>query len=261
MLRLRRAVRRLDALVYRIIAERRTSGQDRGDLLSLLVQARDADDGSGMSDRQLRDEVMTLVLAGHETTALALTWTWYLLAEHPQVEPGLRAELNGVLKGRPPELADVARLPFTNAVIAEVLRLYPPVWAIGREAIENTRIGEMAVQRGTVVLFSPWTMHRDERFFPEPDAFRPERWLDGLASRLPRFAYYPFGGGPRQCIGNVFALTEGALLLATIAQRYRLALVPGQTIVPVPTSTLRPARPVMMQVSVAAEATPSTGAA
>jgi cytochrome P450 len=250
MLRLRHAMRRLDELVYRIIGERRANDQDRGDLLSLLLQARDTEDGSGMSDRQLRDEVMTLVLAGHETTALALTWTWCLLAEHPQVEARLHAELDSELQGRAPQVADVARLPFTNAVIAEVLRLYPPVWATGREAIEDTRIGDMAVRRGTVVLLSPWATHRDARFFPEPDAFRPERWLDGLATRLPRFAYFPFGGGPRQCIGNTFALVEGALLLATIAQRCRLALVPGQTISPVPTSTLRPGRPVMMQVSV-----------
>jgi cytochrome P450 len=206
VLRLRRAVRTLDTLVYRIIAQRRTEGDDRGDLLSLLLQERDADDGQGMSDRQLRDEVMTLVLA-------------------------------------------------------EVLRLYPPVWATGREAVEDTRVGEIAVRRGTIVLLSPWAMQRDGRFFPEPDAFRPERWLDGLAQRLPRFAYYPFGGGPRQCIGNTFALTEGALLLATVAQRYTLALVSGETISPVPTSTLRPARPIMMQVSVRAQPTSSARAA
>jgi cytochrome P450 len=250
MLRLRRAVRRLDELVYRIIRERRASDQERGDLLSLLFQARDVDDGSGMSDRQLRDEVMTLVLAGHETTALALTWTWILLAQHPHVEARLHAELNQELQGRAPHVDDVARLPLSSAIIAEVLRLYPPVWATGREAIEDTRIGDMAIRRGTVVLLSPWATHRDARFFPEPDSFRPERWLDGLATRLPRFAYYPFGGGARQCIGNAFALMEGALLLATIAQRCRLALVAGQTIRPVPTSTLRPARPVMMEVSV-----------
>jgi cytochrome P450 len=261
VLRLRRAARRLDVLVLRIIAERRASGQDRGDLLSVLLQARDGDDGSGMSDRQLRDEVMTLVIGGHETTALALTWTWYLLAEHPQVEAALHAELDDVLKDRAPEVADVARLPYCNAVIAEVLRLYPPLWATGREAIEDTRVGAMKVRRGTVVLLSPWTMHRDGRFFSEPDAFRPERWLDGLAQRLPRFAYYPFGGGPRQCIGNAFALTEATLLLGTIAQRYRLTLVPGQTVSPVPTSTLRPARPIMMQLSARVEAASPAGAA
>jgi cytochrome P450 len=258
-LRLRRAVRRLDGLVYRIVAERRASAADRGDLLSLLLGARDADDGTGLTDRQLRDEVLTLVFAGHETTALALTWAWYLLAQHPAAEARLHAELAAVLGGRGPKAADVARLPFTNAVIAEALRLYPPVWGLGREATENTTLGGYPVGKGTIVLLSPWTLQRDPRYYAEPDAFRPERWLDGLAQRLPRFAYFPFGGGPRQCIGNSFALLEAALVLATIAQRYHLALVPGQTIRPMPTGTLRPQDPIRMQLQV--RSAPTAGAA
>jgi cytochrome P450 len=248
MLRLRRAVRRLDRLVYRLIAERRASCRDEGDLLSLLMQAQDAADGTGMTDRQLRDEVMTLVLGGHETTALALTWTWYRLAQHPTAEARLHAELAAVLGGRPPAAADATRLPFTNAVVAEALRLYPPVWALGREATEATTVGGYPLRKGTVVLLSPWAMHRDPRYFAEPDAFRPERWIDGLAQWLPRFAYFPFGGGPRQCIGNTFALLEATLVLATIAQRYRLVLEPGQHVVAAPVGTLRARPGVRMQL-------------
>ncbi len=248
MLRLRRAVRRLDALVYRIIAERRRSGEDRGDLLSLLVQARDADDGTGMTDQQLRDEVLTLVFGGHETTALTLTWAWYLLATHPEAEERLHIELARELGDRGTSATDVARLPFTSAVITETLRLYPPLWAFSREATEHTAIGGYPVRKGTIVIVSPWTMHRHPQYYVEPEAFAPERWLDGLAQRLLRFAYFPFGGGPRQCIGNSFALQEAALVLAAIAQRFQLDLEAGQTIRPVPTGTLRPERGVRMRL-------------
>ena len=248
MLRLRRAVRRLDALVYRIIAERRASGEQRGDLLSLLLDARDAHDGTGMTDRQLRDEVLTLLFGGHETTAVTLTWAWYLLAKHPQVETRLQAELATVLGGRSPAAADVSRLAFTNAVVAEVLRLYPPIWALSREATRDTTVADYVVRKGTIVMLAPWTMHRHPRYYAEPEVFAPERWLDGLAERLPRFAYIPFGGGPRQCIGNGFALLEMTLVLATIAQRYRMVLAPDQSVRPVPTGTLRPEHGLRVQL-------------
>ncbi|MBI2755457.1 MAG: cytochrome P450 [Chloroflexi bacterium] len=233
-----RARRHLDRVVYQMIADHRRQG-DRDDLLSMLLQAQD-EDGQPMSDRQVRDEVMTLFLAGHETTAIALSWTWYLLAQHPEVERRLTAELAEVLGGRLPTPADLPSLTYIGHVVAESLRLYPPAWSMGRQATRNLEIGGQPVRKGTVILISQWVLHRDARFFQDPEAFRPERWEDGLAQRLPRFAYFPFGGGPRQCIGNGFALMEATLLLATLAQRYRLALVPGQSIGLDPTITLRP---------------------
>jgi cytochrome P450 len=255
-LRLRRATRTLDRLVYRVIAERRASGQERGDLLSLLLAARDADDGSAMSDRQLRDEVMTLVLAGHETTALALTWAWYLLATHPDAEARLHAELHEVLGDRQPAVEDLPRLTVTNWVIAEALRLYPPAWMIERAPVRDTELGGHRLRANTTVLLSPWAIHRDPRWYQRPLAFEPERWADDLARSLPRFAYLPFGGGPRQCIGNTFALTEAALLLASIARQVRLELLTGQTVEPAPTITLRPAGGLRMRIRRRAAAAP-----
>jgi cytochrome P450 len=255
-LRLRRATRTLDRLVYRVIAERRASGQERGDLLSLLLAARDADDGSAMSDRQLRDEVMTLVLAGHETTALALTWAWYLLAMHPDAEARLHAELHEVLGDRQPAVEDLPRLTVTNWVIAEALRLYPPAWMIERAPVRDTELGGHRLRANTTVLLSPWAIHRDPRWYQRPLAFEPERWADDLARSLPRFAYLPFGGGPRQCIGNTFALTEAALLLASIARQVRLELLTGQTVEPAPTITLRPAGGLRMRIRRRAAAAP-----
>jgi cytochrome P450 len=240
-LRFRRAVRELDALVYRIIRERRATGEDPGDLLSMLLRAQD-EDGSGMTDRQLRDEVLTLLLAGHDTTALALSWAWYLLARHPEVEVRLWAELDEVLDGRSPTVADVPRLRYAEAVITETMRLYPPAWAMGRKALRDTAVGGYPVPRGTTLFMSQWAIHRDPRFFDEPERFIPERWTDGtLARKLPRFAYFPFGGGQRICIGNTFAMLEAVLLLATIAQRYRLTLAdPDRPVTPLPVVTLRP---------------------
>jgi cytochrome P450 len=246
-LRLRRAVRTLDRLVYRIIAERRASGADGADLLSMLMQARD-EDGSGMSDRQLRDEVMTLVLAGHETTALALTWATYLLGHHPAAEARLHAELDQVLGGRLPTAADLPRLTYTGMVISEALRLYPPAWMIERVTLRDTVIGGRALRRDTTILLSPWTLHRDSRWFERPMAFEPERWDDGLSQRLPRFAYVPFGGGPRQCIGNTFALVEATLVLASIGQYFRLIPTAAAPVVPEPTITLRPKHGMLMRL-------------
>jgi cytochrome P450 len=238
-LRLRRAVRRLDAIIFDMIAKRRASTEDRGDLLSLLLHAHDEDDGGQMTDRQLRDEAMTLFMAGHETTANTLAWAWLLLSRHPEVEARLHAELDAVLGGRAPTFADLPRLCYTEHVITETLRVYPTVWILGREAIEPTEVGGYEVPVGTTVYMSQWVVHRDGRYFDDPEVFRPERWADGLAKRIPRYAYFPFGGGPRICIGNGFAMMESVLMLATIARRFRLALVPGASVTLMPTMTLR----------------------
>ena len=241
-LRFRRGRERLDATIYRLIAERRASGEDRGDLLSMLLLAQDSEgDGGGMSDRQLRDEAMTLLLAGHETTANLLSWTWYLLSQHTDVEAALHAEIDAV----PAEQLgadDLARLPFTRAVLSESMRLFPPAWILGRRAVEAYRIGDHELPARTIVLLSQWVVHRDPRWWPDADAFQPERWLPGgsaSAAERPKFSYFPFGAGTRVCIGEQFAWLEGTLALATIARRWRLRLVPGASVVPQPIVTLR----------------------
>jgi cytochrome P450 len=239
MFRVRRAVRDLDESVYGIIAEHRSLEHDSGDLLSMLMSARD-EDGSRMSDRQLRDEVLTFLLAGHETTALALTWTWYLLAQHPEVENQLHAELDRVLAGRSPEFAELARLPYTECVIKESMRLYPPAWSLARTVIRDFELRGYTIPAGANVVMSQWVMHRHPAYFRDPERFDPERWLSEEAKKLPRFAYFPFGGGPRQCIGASFAMMESALLLATVAERFRLRILPDHPVRPVPSFTLRP---------------------
>src|SRR5215213_10588773 len=232
-----RAVSEIDRIVFRIIAERRASGYDEGDLLSMLLQAQD-EDGTQMSDAQLRDEVMTLFLAGHETTALALSWSWYLLATHPEAERKFHAELDEVLRGRVPNFSDLPKLKYTEMIVKEAMRLYPPAYAVGREAIEETEIGGYRVPKGTQLFDFLWVTHRDARFFDEPAAFKPERWTDGDPS--PKYAYFPFGGGPRQCIGNYFAMMEVVLLLATIGQKFRFKLDPGHKVELLPVLSLRP---------------------
>jgi cytochrome P450 len=237
----------LDSLVYRIIAERQAQGNSvqHSDLLALLMSAMD-DDGTQMTPKQLRDETMTLFLAGHETTALTLSWTWYLLSENPAAEARLHEELSGVLGGRAPEPADLERLPYLQAVVNEVLRLYPPAYLLARTSIAPSNFGGYDLPVGSTILVSQWVMHRDSRFYDDPDAFRPERWLDGLATRLPAGAYFPFGDGPRRCIGQGFALLESALVIATIAQKFRFRLVPGHPVVPEPLVTLRPRQGIRM---------------
>lgn len=239
MRRFHAARRRLDATIYRLIAAHRASGRDTGGLLSMLLLAQDEEGEGGMSDRQVRDEVLTLFLAGHETTANALTWGWYLLSQNPSAEERLHAELDRALGGRLPRFDDLAALPYTAAVFAEALRLYPPAWAIGRRALEDVELGGWTVPQGCVVLLSPYVTQRDARWFPEPEAFRPERWLapDDLRHK---FAYFPFGGGARVCIGERFATMEGALLLATLAQRWRFALAKGHRVERKAQITLRP---------------------
>ena len=238
-LRIERAITRIEKVLYRIIAERRASGRDTGDLLSMLLAAQD-EDGSRMTDKQLRDEAITLFLAGHETTANALSWTWWLLAKNPAAEARLHGELRDVLRGRAPAVDDLPLLPYTNHVITESMRLYPPAWGVARTCIEDHEIAGYKVPRGSGVSFSQWTVHRDPRWYDAPEEFRPERWAGDLLKRLPRFAYFPFGGGPRQCIGNSFATMEAALILATIAQRYRFRVVEGHPVVPLASITLRP---------------------
>jgi len=247
LIRARRAVRQLDEVVYRMIRERRKSENDNGDLLSMLMSATD-EDGSRMTDRQLRDEVMTFLLAGHETTALSLSWTWYLLSENPDVEDKLHQELSLALNGNPPSFDDLPRLCYTEAVIKESMRLYPPAWSLARTAAKDFEIGGYLVPAGSNVVMSQWIMHRDPRFFPSPEQFDPGRWFEEPTQRLPRFAYFPFGGGPRYCVGASFAMMEGTLLLAAIAQRFRLHTVPGHPVVPVPSITLRPGHGIKMSL-------------
>jgi cytochrome P450 len=233
------AVSEIDRIVYRIIAERRASGSDEGDLLSMLLQAQD-EDGSQMSDAQLRDEVMTLFLAGHETTALSLSWSWYLLATHPHAEQKFHAELDEVLGGRAPDISDLPNLKYTEMIAKEAMRLYPPAYAVGREAIEDTEIGGYRVPRKTQLFAFQWVTHRDPRYFERPNEFEPERWASESIQRLPKYAYFPFGGGPRQCIGNYFAMMEVVLMMATIGQRFRFSLAEGFQMEVLPVLSLRP---------------------
>lgn len=239
--RFRQARARLDAIIYRIIDERRKSGADRGDLLSMLIMAQDEEgDGGGMTDEQLRDEAMTIFLAGHETTANALTWTWYLLSQHPEVETRLHEEVDAVLAGRAPTVEDLPRLRYTEMVLAEAMRLYPPAWVLGRRALKDYEVGGYRVPAGSIVIMSQYVTHRDERYFPDPLRFDPERWTPEAKEARPQFSYFPFGGGPRRCIGEGFAWMEGVLVIATLAQSWRMRLVPGHPVELQPVVTLRP---------------------
>ena len=243
-LRAKLGVRRLEKVIYRIIAERRAGGRDgagldRGDLLSTLLQVQD-EDGTRMSDRQLRDETITLFLAGHETTANTLSWTWWLLAQNPIAERKFHEELDGVLRGQAPMVEDLPKLPYLGHLLTESLRLYPTAWGMARLAAQEHEIASYPVHPGYGVAFAQWVVHRDTRWFDAPLEFRPERWESGLAKQLPRFAYFPFGGGPRQCIGNTFALMEASVVLATVGQKFRFALVPGHKVTPLASITMRP---------------------
>jgi cytochrome P450 len=232
---------KLDAIIYRMIEERRRSGEDRGDLLSMLLLAQDTEgDGGQMTDEQLRDEVMTIFLAGHETTANALTWTWYLLSQNPEVEARLHSEIDQVLGGRLPTAEDVPQLKYTEMVLAESMRLYPPAWALGRLAITDLEIGGYVVPRKSLVLMSQFVMHRDPRYFTEPLRFDPERWTAEARESRPQFSYFPFGGGPRRCIGEGFAWMEGVLLIAALAQQWQMELAPNHPVALKPVITLRP---------------------
>jgi cytochrome P450 len=235
----KRAVRNLTHIMDRIIQQRRASNDDAGDLLSLLIHTQD-EDGSRMTTQQLRDEALTLFLAGHETTASTLSWTWMLLAQNPRVERKLHAELDSILHGRTPTLDDLPRLPYTSHVISESMRLYPPAWAMARLAVEDHSLAGYPVPKHTGIAAVSWVVHRDPRWFSDPEQFLPERWEGDLLKKIPRFAYFPFGFGPRQCIGNSFALMEAQLVLATIAQHFRFPMLPGHTVQPLASITLRP---------------------
>jgi cytochrome P450 len=255
--RFRRARARLNAVVHRIIADHRSRARagntaDSGDLLSMLMASRDdessATDGSGMTDEQLRDEIITIFLAGYETVANALTWTWLLLAQNPEAEARFHAELNRVLGGRTATMDDLAQLRYTEMVFAESMRIYPPAWAMGRQSTAPVALGPYRFPAGTYFFFSQYVMQRDPEYFPDPLRFDPERFTPEAKAARPRFAYFPFGGGGRQCIGESFAWMEGVLLLATIAQKWRLRLLPDQQIDVQPKITLRPKYPIHMRV-------------
>jgi cytochrome P450 len=239
----------LDTVLTRIIETRRQAPV-QADLLGALLAARGEDGGPGFSPTQLRDQVATLFFAGHETTANALVWTHWLLASQPAALATLEAELATVLAGREPTPADVPRLRFCGQVLDEAMRLMPPVWVIGREAIEPVELGDVHIARGTTVLMSQWVVHRDPRWYPEPERFLPERWTPEFQATLPAFAYFPFGGGPRICIGNHFARMEMVLLLAAMVARFRLSPVPGAAVVPLPSLTLRPQHGLRVRVTV-----------
>jgi cytochrome P450 len=239
---LHRARRRMDALIFRMIEERHAAGDDdRGDLLSMLLRTRDAGgDGMGMDDRQLRDEIVTLLMAGHETTANWLTWTWYLLSQHPEVETRLHEELDRVLSRRAPSVDDVPRLEYTRRVLAESLRVYPPAWAVERRALADFEVGGHLIRKDTFVVASQWLVHRDPRWWSEPERFNPDRWTPEQEAMRPKFAYFPFGAGARTCIGEHFAWMEAMLVLSTLAQQWRVHYEGAEPPVPEPLVTLRP---------------------
>jgi len=241
LMRFKRARRRLDKVVYRMIEDRRRSGIDGGDLLSMLLASRDDEaDHSGMTDEQLRDEVLTIFLAGYETVANALAWTWLLLGRNPDAEAKLHAEIHCVLGERLPTLDDIPQLRYAEMVLAESMRLYPPAWAMGRQATRDVEIGPYKLPAGTYIFFSQYIIQRNADFFPDPLRFDPERFTPERKAGQPRFAYFPFGGGNRQCIGESFAWMEAILSLVTLAQRWRLRLIPDQKIDVQPKITLRP---------------------
>lgn len=248
--RLLAARTRLESTIQTMIAERRT-GSDRGDLLSMLIAAQDDEDHNRhMDDKQVRDEVLTLFLAGHETTANALAWTFYLLSQNPEAAQKLRAELDAILAGRTPAYADLENLPYTRMVLTESMRLYPPAWIVTREALEEVTIGGYVIPKGATILISQWVVHHDERYYPQPLRFDPERWspTNQIAAR-PKMSYFPFGAGARLCIGEPFAWMEGILLLATIAQNWEMTLEPGFRVEPLAQITLRPKHGMRMKLT------------
>ena len=230
----------LRGAVDHVISQRRSSPSPDRDLLSMLMSARDEETGEAMTDEQLRVEVTTFLLAGQETTSLALTWTWYLLSQHAGARRRLEEEIDTVLNGRPPEYTDLAQLPYTRMVIDESMRLYPPAWGFSRQALADDRLGGFRLPRGWLAFVVPYVLHRLPAYWQDPDAFDPERFLPERSADRPKFVYLPFGAGPRQCIGNHFALIEAQLIVATLAQRYRLHLVPGHRVEPWALITLRP---------------------
>jgi len=249
IIRFRRSKARLDAVVNRLILEHRASGRDRGDLLSMLIRSRNEEDSTGMSDGQIRDEVLTIFLAGYETVANALTWTWYLLSQNPETEKKLHAELDGVLNQKLPTLADYPNLRYTEQVFAESMRLYPPAWAMGRQSTYPITLGPYRIPPGAHFFFSQYILGRTPEYYPDPLRFAPDRFnLENSATR-PRFAYFPFGAGSRQCIGESFAWMEGVLTIAIIAQQWRMNYLGTSPPIPQAKITLRPRDPLLMQLA------------
>jgi cytochrome P450 len=245
--RFSRGMRRLDDFIYGLIRERRASGRDEGDLLSMLLQTR-YEDGSAMSDQQLRDELTTLMVAGMDTTALALSWAFYLLSQNSASMQPLHEELHRVLDGRTPTFADLPQLNYTEMVVKETMRLYPAVWLIAREALQDCVIGGHSVKAGESLFMSQWLKHRDPRYFKEAGSFLPERWRSEEMKQLSKYAYFPFGGGPRVCIGNSFAMLEAVLALATISQKFQLTAARGYHVTPWPAITLYPKGGILLQI-------------
>jgi len=241
---------RLDSTIYRIINERRKTGVDRQDLLSMLLLARDENTGGKMTDLQVRDEAMTLFLAGHETTANTLSWTFYLLSQNPAAEAHLHAELDEVLGSRAATFEDVAKLRYTEMVVSESMRLYPPAWGIGRRSLVDQTIGPYSVPKDSIILLSPFVTQRDSRLFSEPEQFKPERWTAEWKASLHPFAYFPFGGGSRRCIGEGFAWAEAILVLATLCQRWRVRLDQSTAVEPHALFTLRPRNGIQMRLGI-----------
>jgi cytochrome P450 len=232
---------RLDAILSRIIAERRASGEDKGDFLSMLLMARDDEgDSTGMTDQQVIDEAVTLFLSGHGTTASALMWTWYLLGQNPAAEAALHAELDEALGGRQPTLDDLPRLRYTAAVFTEAMRVYPPAWVLGRVPLHDYTVRGLTIPAGTPIFMSQWVVHHDERLYDDPFAFKPERWTPEFRATLPKYAYFPFGGGPRLCVGDAFAELEGVMLIATLAQAWRMIPAPDSQLEMEIIATVRP---------------------
>jgi cytochrome P450 len=242
------ALATIDRVTLGLIAERRAGGAAKDDLLSMLLDARDEETGEGMTDRQLRDELVTILGAGHETTSMALSWTAVLLSRHPDVRRKLEAELDVVLAGRAPEFSDIPKLQYTRMVIEESMRLYPPAWIVGRNAIDDDEIGGYHVPAGSLVFVSAWVTHRHPGLWDNPEGFDPERFAPGADEGRPRYAYFPFGGGPHLCIGNSFAMMEATLVLATVAQRFHMDLVPGHPVELEPLITIRPRHGVMVSL-------------
>jgi cytochrome P450 len=244
--RFQQAMRTLDTVVYRIIRERRQSGNAPDDLLSMLMDAYDAESNEGLSDEQLRDEIMTIFTGGFETSAAVLAWTWYLLSQHPSVEHRLHEELASVLGGRTPTLEDVPNLKYTRMVIEESMRLYPGAWVFTRTNLDADQIGGYHIPADSLIMISPYVTHRLPTFWENPEEFDPERFTRERVAERPRYAYFPFGGGPRQCIGEIFALTEMQLVIAMVAEKYRLHLVPGHPVEEEAMFTLRPRHGIQM---------------
>jgi cytochrome P450 len=241
------AVKRTDAFVYDMIRERRSSRRDRGDLMSMLLTAKD-EDGSEMSDSQVRDEVLITFAAGHETTSNALTWTWLLLSQNPAVEKRLHEEVDSVLQAGPPRFEDIGRLAYTTKVLTESMRLYPPAWVLTREALNDCVIGGYSIPKGANVILSQYVTHHDPRFFRDPERFDPDRWTPQMRERLPKFAYFPFGGGARSCVGEPFAWMEGTLLIAAMSRRWEMRHLRGEKVEMSPSITLRPKNGMTMEL-------------